>query len=100
MNLLIDERQKKQSQAEQALEAERQRAAELARQVDNLKDLIAKLEVSARQRRPRNAHAAARSAEDGSNRPDARRAQGSGAARAGGRVSPPRAASCRYRLTV
>ena len=48
MNLLIDERQKKQSQTEEALEAERARAAELARQADNLKDLIAKLEFSAR----------------------------------------------------
>jgi murein hydrolase activator len=44
MNLLIDRRQKKQAAAEQALDSERQRAAELARQVDNLKDLIAKLE--------------------------------------------------------
>ncbi len=44
MNMLIDERQKKQAAAEQALDSERQRAADLARQVDNLKDLIAKLE--------------------------------------------------------
>jgi murein hydrolase activator len=44
MNMLIDERQKKQTVAEQALDGERQRAADLARQVDNLKDLIAKLE--------------------------------------------------------
>lgn len=46
MTLLIDERQKKQAAAEQALDAERQHAAELARQVDNIKDLIAKLEQS------------------------------------------------------
>ena len=44
ITLLIEERQKKQTEAEQALDAERQRAADLARQVDNLKDLIAKLE--------------------------------------------------------
>jgi septal ring factor EnvC (AmiA/AmiB activator) len=44
MSLLVDERQRKQGAAEAALEAERQRAATLARQADNLKDLIAKLE--------------------------------------------------------
>ena len=44
MNMLIDERQTKQSTAEQALDAERQHAADLARQVDSLKDLIGKLE--------------------------------------------------------
>jgi septal ring factor EnvC (AmiA/AmiB activator) len=44
MSLLIEERQKRQAEAEKALEGERQRAAVLARQVDNLKDLIAKLE--------------------------------------------------------
>ena len=43
-DVLIDERQKKQAATEQALDAERQRAADLAHQVDNLKDLIAKLE--------------------------------------------------------
>lgn len=44
MTLLIEERQKKQAETETALEAERARATALARQVDNLKDLIAKLE--------------------------------------------------------
>ena len=44
MSLLIEERQKKQIEAEKALETERQRAISLARQADNLKDLIAKLE--------------------------------------------------------
>lgn len=44
MNRLVAERQKKQAETEKALEAERQRAGGLARQVDNLKDLIAKLE--------------------------------------------------------
>jgi murein hydrolase activator len=42
--LLVDERQKKQAGAEQSLNSERQRAADLARQVGNIKDLIAKLE--------------------------------------------------------
>jgi septal ring factor EnvC (AmiA/AmiB activator) len=41
---LVDERQKKQAGAEQSLNSERQRAADLARQVENIKDLIAKLE--------------------------------------------------------
>ena len=41
---LIEERQKKQSETEKALEAERQRAVILAREVDTLNDLIGKLE--------------------------------------------------------
>jgi murein hydrolase activator len=45
MSILIDQRQQKQAVAEQALNAERQRADELARQVDSIKDLIAKLEA-------------------------------------------------------
>jgi septal ring factor EnvC (AmiA/AmiB activator) len=44
MNLLVEERQKRQTEAEQALQAESRRAADLARQADNLQDLIAKLE--------------------------------------------------------
>jgi len=44
MTALIDERQKQQAEREKSLEAERARAGDLARQVDNLKDLIAKLE--------------------------------------------------------
>jgi septal ring factor EnvC (AmiA/AmiB activator) len=44
LSLLIEGRQKKQAATEMEFEAERQRAAALARQVDNLKDLIAKLE--------------------------------------------------------
>jgi septal ring factor EnvC (AmiA/AmiB activator) len=44
MTALIEERQKQQAEREKALEAERARASDLARQVDNLKDLIAKLE--------------------------------------------------------
>jgi septal ring factor EnvC (AmiA/AmiB activator) len=45
MTLLIDERQKKQAVAEQELTDERQRATDLAHQVDNIKDLIAKMET-------------------------------------------------------
>ena len=44
MTALVGERQKQQAERERALDAERARAAELAHQVDNLKDLIAKLE--------------------------------------------------------
>jgi murein hydrolase activator len=68
MNLLINERQSRQSQTEEALEAERARAAELARQADNLKDLIAKLE-SALDPATRSAHAQARSIEEDATRP-------------------------------
>ncbi len=59
---LIEERQKKQALAEQALVAERQRAAALALQVGNLKDLIAKMEQGL-DRVTRAARAAARSAD-------------------------------------
>ena len=44
LSLFVDERQKRQAEAEQALAAERQRAAELARQAENLNQLIVKLE--------------------------------------------------------
>src|SRR5262249_11815069 len=44
ITLLMAERQKKQAETEKALEAERQKAIVLARQVDNLKDLIGKVE--------------------------------------------------------
>ena len=44
MSALVDERQKQLSEREKALDTERTRAGNLARQVDNLKDLIAKLE--------------------------------------------------------
>ena len=44
MTALVGERQKQQAEREKALDAERARAAGLAHQVDNLKDLIAKLE--------------------------------------------------------
>jgi septal ring factor EnvC (AmiA/AmiB activator) len=44
LGLLTEQRQKQQAESEQALEQERQRAAQLAHQADSLKDLIAKLE--------------------------------------------------------
>ncbi len=44
MTLLVQERQKRQADAEKALAAERGRAGALARQADNLKDLIARME--------------------------------------------------------
>jgi septal ring factor EnvC (AmiA/AmiB activator) len=44
MTALVAERQKQQAESEKALAAERARAGDLARNVDNLKDLIAKLE--------------------------------------------------------
>jgi septal ring factor EnvC (AmiA/AmiB activator) len=44
MTVLIEERQKQLAEREKALDAERSRAASLARDVDNLKDLIGKLE--------------------------------------------------------
>jgi murein hydrolase activator len=46
MALLVEERQKKQAEAERALQSEREHAADLARQADTLKDLVAKLEQS------------------------------------------------------
>jgi septal ring factor EnvC (AmiA/AmiB activator) len=42
---LIEERQRKMAETEKALEAERQRSIMLARQVDNLKDLIGNVEL-------------------------------------------------------
>jgi septal ring factor EnvC (AmiA/AmiB activator) len=44
MAALIAERQKRQAEVGTALDAERQRASQLGRQIDNLKDLINKLE--------------------------------------------------------
>jgi septal ring factor EnvC (AmiA/AmiB activator) len=44
MTALVDERQKQQAEREKALQAEQSHANDLAHQVDNLQDLIAKLE--------------------------------------------------------
>ncbi len=63
LSLLIDERQKRQAEAEKALADERARAAQLARQAADLKDLIAKLEQSL-ETGARTARTAARATED------------------------------------
>ena len=44
MTLLVQERQRKQAETEKALDGERSKALQLARQADNLKDLIGRLE--------------------------------------------------------
>jgi murein hydrolase activator len=44
MTLLVDERQKRQSEAEKQLDSERRHAVDLSKQADSLKDLIARLE--------------------------------------------------------
>jgi septal ring factor EnvC (AmiA/AmiB activator) len=63
ISLLIDERRKKQVETERVLETERQKALALARQVDNLKDLIGKVE-SALDSASKAARSAERAAED------------------------------------
>lgn len=45
LGLLVEERQKKQSETEKELESERERATAIARQVDSLQELIAKMEL-------------------------------------------------------
>ena len=69
MSILIDERQKKEAIAEQALGAEQQRATDLAHQVDSIKDLIQKLEANL-DPATRAAHDASRSIEQDATRPD------------------------------
>src|SRR5262245_49475335 len=59
----IEERQRRQGEVEQALNAERQRAAQLARQAENLNQLIAKLEQDL-DTAARTSRAAVRSGED------------------------------------
>jgi septal ring factor EnvC (AmiA/AmiB activator) len=63
LSLLIEERQKRQAQAEQALNTERRRAGELARQAENLNQLITRLEGEL-DSAARAARAAARGTED------------------------------------
>ncbi len=63
IGLLIQERQKKQTETEKVLEAERQKSLVLARQVDNLKDLIGKVEQGL-DSASRAARSAERAAED------------------------------------
>jgi septal ring factor EnvC (AmiA/AmiB activator) len=63
LSVFIEERQKRLTQAEQALSEERQRAAQLARQAENLTQLIAKLEQGL-DTAVRVARAAARASEE------------------------------------
>ena len=65
MNMLIDERQSKQSAAEQALDAERQRAADLAHQVDSLQGSHRQARGERRCRHPRRARGGARTPRTG-----------------------------------
>jgi septal ring factor EnvC (AmiA/AmiB activator) len=67
--LLMQERQKRQTETERVLESERQKSLVLARQVDNLKDLIGKVE-QALDSASRAARSAERSAEAKDNRID------------------------------
>src|SRR5262249_34691437 len=83
LSLFIDERQKRLAEAEQALSDERQRAAELARQAENLNQLIVKLERGL-DTASRAARAAARSSEDGRAARTCPRSR-----RRGGRARPP-----------
>ena len=69
IGLLIQERQKKQSDTEKVLETERQKSLVLARQVDDLKDLIGKVEQTL-DSATRAARAAARVAEGRDSRID------------------------------
>lgn len=71
MAALVDERQKSQAEAEKSLVQERQTAIDMARQIDNLKDLVARLEQGVESAN-RAARAAEKATEDqkGESRPD------------------------------
>lgn len=69
LNMLIDERQKKEDAADQELDAQKQHAADLSHQVDNLKDLIGKLEQNL-DSNTRQARINARAIEEDATRPD------------------------------
>jgi septal ring factor EnvC (AmiA/AmiB activator) len=74
MAALVDERQRSQSEAEKSLVQERQTASDMARQIDNLKDLVARLEqgVESANRAARAAEKATQDQQDqkGESRPD------------------------------
>ena len=99
MTVLVQERQRKQSDTEKALEAERGRAVQLARQADNLKDLIGRIEQEIAS--AARAAAAAPAAEAG-NRSEAqpRGAQRPRPALARRLRLPPPRARCRCRSTA
>src|SRR5580693_9505127 len=69
LNMLIDERQQKETAVAQTLDAQRQHATDLAHQVDNLKDLIAKLEQGL-DATTRQTRLNARAIEEDATRPD------------------------------
>jgi murein hydrolase activator len=69
LNMLVDARQQAQTTAEQSLDAQKQQATDLAHQVDNLKDLIGKLEQGLGST-ARQARVNARSIEEDATRPD------------------------------
>jgi septal ring factor EnvC (AmiA/AmiB activator) len=69
LNMLIEERQKKEDAAAGELDAQKQHAADLSHQVDNLKDLIGKLEQGL-DSSTRQARLNARAIEEDATRPD------------------------------
>jgi septal ring factor EnvC (AmiA/AmiB activator) len=69
LNMLIDQRQQRQTTVEQTLDAQRQHAADLAHQVGDLKDLIGKLEQGL-DTKTRQARIDARAIEEDATRPD------------------------------
>jgi septal ring factor EnvC (AmiA/AmiB activator) len=69
LNMLIDERQQKETAVAQTLDAQRQHATDLAHQVDNLKDLIGKLEQGL-DATTRQTRLNARAIEEDATRPD------------------------------
>jgi len=69
LNMLIDQRQQRQTTVEQTLDAQRQHAADLAHQVGDLKDLIGKLEQGL-DTKTRQARIDARAIEQDATRPD------------------------------
>ena len=69
LNMLIDQRQQRQTTVEQTLDAQRQHAAALAHQVGDLKDLIGKLEQGL-DTKTRQARIDARAIEEDATRPD------------------------------
>ncbi len=70
MTVLVQERQRKQSETEKALDAERGRSIQLARQADNLKDLIGRLEQEIAAAAKAAAAAAAAAARAGTEKAD------------------------------
>jgi murein hydrolase activator len=69
LNMLIDQRQQQQAAVEQTLDTQRQHAADLARQVGDLKDLIGKLEQGL-DPKTRQTRIDARAIEEDATRPD------------------------------